>query len=467
MKGPRYILLFAVMLALCSCKKDPAGNNGMDPFHISEDIIYFDTLFTTTGSVTQYFKIYNDSKRTIRLPGITLAGGAASLFKINVDGVAGPSVSNAEIEGKDSLYVFVSVKIDPQSGNLPFLVEDSIGIEMADGTRWIQLQAWGQDANFIRSGLITGRKIWTKTKPYVIIGALQIEEGAELIIDKGARIFLHADAALIVDGMLRAKGEKYDSTHIIFTGDRLDEGYKEYPGAWPGIFFRESSVNNLLSFVEIRNAYQGIVTSGPTLNNFPKLTMESCIVTNCYDAGIIGRSSDMKLSNTLISNCGKNILLLQGGNYSFTHCTDVAVSNAYILHKQPVLALTDYFKIGDQLLVGDMKAEFINCIFWGQNSVVEDEVVADREAAGIFDVSFINCLWKMKTIPPDFISEAMILNQDPLFVSSGSPETPDNFRLTESSPVNNTGKAAGILTDLDGNPRDPSNPDPGAYESGF
>ncbi len=467
MKGPRYILLFTIILVLCSCKKDQAGNNGMDSFHISEDIIYFDTLFTTTGSVTQYFKIYNDSKRTIRLPAITLAGGAASLFKINVDGVAGPSVSNAEIAGKDSLYVFVSVKIDPQSGNLPFLVEDSIGIEMADGTRWIQLQAWGQDANFIRSGLITGRKIWTKTKPYVIIGALQIVEGAELSIDKGARIFLHADAALIVDGTLKARGEKYDSTHIVFTGDRLDDGYKEFPGAWPGIFFRESSVDNLLKFVEIRNAYQGIVTSGPTLNSFPKLTMESCIVTNCYDAGIIGLSSDMKLSNSLISNCGKNILLLQGGNYSFTHCTDVAVTNAYILHKQPVLALTDYFKVGDQLVVGDMKAEFINCIFWGENSVVEDEVVADREAAGVFNVSFINCLWKMKTIPPDFVSEAMILNQDPMFVSSGSPETPDNFRLTESSPVNNMGKPAGILTDLDGNPRDPSNPDLGAYEFGF
>jgi hypothetical protein len=73
----------------------------------------------------------------------------------------------------------------------------------------------------------------------------------------------------------------------------------------------------------------------------------------------------------------------------------------------------------------------------------------------------------MKTVPADFITEQMILNEDPLFVSSGSPETPDNFRLTEPSPANNAGKPAGVLTDLDGNPRDPVKPDAGAYESGF
>ena len=47
------------------------------------------------------------------LSNVTLAGGASSAFKINVDGYKGPTVSNLEIDANDSLHVFVNVSIDP------------------------------------------------------------------------------------------------------------------------------------------------------------------------------------------------------------------------------------------------------------------------------------------------------------------------------------------------------------------
>src|SRR3712207_7720165 len=44
----------------------------------SEDSLHFDTVFTTTGSVSQYFKIINPNKEGIRISSVRLGGGASS-----------------------------------------------------------------------------------------------------------------------------------------------------------------------------------------------------------------------------------------------------------------------------------------------------------------------------------------------------------------------------------------------------
>jgi hypothetical protein len=79
---------------------------------------------------------------------VSLAGGSASPFKINVDGTPGPAVSNLEIGANDSMYVFVSVQINPDAANLPFIVRDSIRIDFNGNTRWMQLEAWGKTLIF-------------------------------------------------------------------------------------------------------------------------------------------------------------------------------------------------------------------------------------------------------------------------------------------------------------------------------
>ena len=70
-----------------------------------------------------------------------------------------------------------------------------------------------------------------------------------------------------------------------------------------------------------------------------------------------------------MSNCGKNILLVMGGNYNFTHCTAATFSNSYIQHKDPVLTITNYLNN----TVNNLNAVFRNCIFWGDaNGIVND-----------------------------------------------------------------------------------------------
>src|SRR5690349_17925732 len=259
-RNMKYIFV-AILLTgiLISCKKESFITSSTASLATSADSLHFDTVFTTTGSITKFFRIYNQNNQKLRLSKVSLRGGSASLFNINVDGTQGPEVTNIELDANDSIYVFVTVKIDPTSANLPFVVQDSILIDYNGNQRWVQLDAWGQNANFMRSKSITGNVTWTNTKPYVITGGLLVDENATLTIQKGCRIYLHADAPFIVDGTLNVTGEKYDSTRVVFKSDRLDDPYRDFPGSWPGIYFRDKSKNNTLQYASVLNAYQGVV----------------------------------------------------------------------------------------------------------------------------------------------------------------------------------------------------------------
>ncbi len=464
----RQVFIFAGMLCMAlfyGCKKDSFITSKDALVLLSADSLHFDTVFTTAGSVTQLFKITNGNNQKLRIDNITLQGGAASVFKINVDGVAGPEVKNIELDANDSLFVFVTVTINPNAASLPFVMRDSIAIVSNGNSRFLQLEAWGQNAHFMRNRLITGNSTWVNDLPYVILGGLQVDTNASLIIQKGCRIYLHADAPLLVDGSLQITGDRFDSTRVYFAGDRLDYPYNEYPAAWPGIYLRGSSKNNVLQYAVIRNAYQGIVVQQPSVNANPKLTLDECIIDNIYDAGLYGIQSSITARNCLISNCGKNVQLVYGGNYQFTHCSMPTIANNYITHKDPVLYISNAVQVSGAVYSDNLSASFINCIIWSENGTADNEVVTSKQGSGTFNVSFNNCLWKVKDNPSNLTAAVNIIsNQDPLFDSINVSKRIFNFRLKDNSPAINAGAATGVGLDLDGNPRPAGLPDLGAYE---
>ena len=209
MKLPAVLFLIFLAGSMTSCKKDSFITNKDAAVIISADTIHFDTLFTTTGSVTQFFKIFNNNDRRLKVSDITLSGGSASLFTINADGTPGPSVTNLEIEANDSLYVFVTVNIDPTNADLPFVVEDSIGITYNGNQKWVQLQAWGQNATFLNAKVIVTDTTWTNKKPFVILGGLLVAEGVELKIEQGTKIYLLQGARTNINSILVREVQKY------------------------------------------------------------------------------------------------------------------------------------------------------------------------------------------------------------------------------------------------------------------
>ena len=429
---------------------------------ITGDSLKFDTVFTSTGSITQYFTIVNPNKQKIQLSSVKLMGGTSSAFKINADGIAGPTINNIEIEASDSIYVFVLVTINPNTANLPFVINDSIQINWNGNTFYKQLEAWGQNAHFLRNKLIDVNTTWDNDLPYVILGGIQIDTNINLTINAGVKIYSHADAPFLVDGTLTINGTKKDS--VVFRGDRLDEDYRDFPGSWPGIYLRASSKDNDLTYTIIKNAYQGVVAEKPSGNANPKVKLLQCIIDNIYDAGVLGVQSSITADNCLISNCGNNVAIALGGNYSFIHCTMATYSSLFINHKNPVVFASNALKQNNQLFTDNLTANFTNCIIWGEGGTTEDEVVIDKQGSNTFNVKFDNVLYKVKTDPTNTIFTSSIKNQAPVFDSVDVSRRYYDFHLKAESPAINKGKATSLLIDLDGNSRANGLPDMGCYE---
>jgi hypothetical protein len=168
-----------------------------------------------------------------------------------------------------------------------------------------------------------------------------------------------------------------------------------------------------------------------------------------------------------VSNCGKNVILVKGGDYQFTHCTVASFSNSYIPHRDPVLFVSNYILVNNSPVTANLSALFRNCIFWGQDGTVDDEVVVAKSGNTIFDVNFDYNLWKVQNTPTNITSNGIINNQDPLFDSINVNKKYYNFHLktTPLSPAINKGNIITIGShDFDNEPRN-NIPDLGCYES--
>jgi len=455
------VLVFCCALwVLASCKKDSFISSADARLTVSADTLHFDTVFVTAGSTYRSFFIRNDNNQKLRLSSVKLSGGAASVFKLNLDGTSGSAFSDVEINANDSVLVFAQVNINPGAGALPFVLRDSIEIAYNGNKRKVQLEAWGQNAHFFRSRVISSNETWNNDLPYVILGSLQVNAGTTLTINKGCRIYMHADAPVIINGTLLVNGLKDTADRVYFRGDRLDEPYKYFPGAWPGIYFQPTSKDNVLNYAVLNNAYQAIAVQDPASGVNPKLVLNECVVDNAFDAGILALNTSIQARNCLVTNCGRNILLAKGGNYQFTHCTVASQANFYIDHKNPVLTVTNF----NGPAVADLTALFRNCIFWGQSDLVPDEVVVLKTGSTVFNVNFDYNLWRVQTNPSNITATQVLNNQAPQFDSIDIAHNYYDFRLKTGSPAINKGTTTGIATDLDAKPRAVGLPDLGCFE---
>jgi len=113
-----------------------------------------------------------------------------------------------------------------------------------------------------------------------------------------------------------------------------------------------------------------------------------------------------------------------------------------------------------------LTAGFLNCIFWGENGIVENEVIVNKQGTDNFIVTFDKCLYKAKNDPANSILIAPIKNQDPLFDSIDVSKRYYDFHITKNNlaPGINKGGATNFLKDLDNNNRNIGLPDLGCYE---
>jgi hypothetical protein len=463
MPSVRVLPILAVLAAawLAGCLKDVSTGRTADTFRIGTDTLRFDTLFATTGSPTAGFVIANPDRGTLRIDEVRLMGGTASPYRINVDGSPGPVSGPFDIEGGDSLHVFVTVRMPTGPSPLPFLVSDSIRVRSAGRSRSVILEAYGQNARFLRNTVVDRDTRFDDSLPYVVLGALQVAANARLTLARGTRVYLHADAPLIVDGTLLAEGEP--ARPVLFTGDRLDEGYRDLPGSWPGIYFRSTSTGNRLTHAIIRNAYNGLAAEQPDARGGYKLTLRQCTIDNAAEAGILAVASSVDAVNCLVLNCGGNIALGKGGDHRFVHCTVASFSNRFLQHKSPVFVATDWDSTRTGITFHPLTVELTNCILWGSEGGVDNEAVVSRRGTTPFRMTFRNCLYRGADPTATLLTDNL-KNLDPRFDSIDIAKRHFDLRIQRrGSPAVDKGLPAGIANDIEGRPRD-ARPDIGCHE---
>ena len=124
----------SVFLVACNEEADFSSSPSLR-LEFSRDTIAFDTVFTTVGSPTAGLVVHNRNKEALRVSNVRLASGGASGFNVLVDGQYGTSMSNLEIMGKDSMFVYASVELGRNGAEAPVVVEDSLIFTLESGVQ--------------------------------------------------------------------------------------------------------------------------------------------------------------------------------------------------------------------------------------------------------------------------------------------------------------------------------------------
>ena len=453
-----------------SCRDEGFDSDPSIELSFSRDSLLFDTVFTTVGSATRSFKVYNNHNRRVNISSIQLGKGTDSFFRFNVDGRSGSVIRDVEIGANDSIYVFVEVTLDPVNQDLPLIVADSMVFNVNQNIQDVKLVAWGQDANFIHPNyedngleyhLIEENTTWSSDLPYVVYGLAVVAPDVTLTVEEGARVHMHNNASLVFLGGSTMKVNGTMENPVSFQGHRLESFYQDQPGQWGRIWFTATSKDHEINHAIIKNGTVGLHVDSIGSFTDPTLTIRNSIIKNMSIAGLFAQGSNVKAENTVIANCGEHTLLLAlGGSYDFRHCTFANYYNISIRQTPSVLLNNYYVDVDENLQVRDFEHIFFgNSIIYGS---LQEELLFDFHPTTDPAYTFNHCLIRTQqdTFTPSFVE--VIRNQNPRFHDPGAQD----YRLKENSPAigaANPDIAFEIPFDLLGQDRTES-PDIGAYQ---
>lgn len=409
----RHIILIITLLLLVgqSCRKlNPVSDDPSLKLSFSTDTVLFDTVFTTLGSATHQFRIYNKHKEDLNISSIRLVGGDSSPFRVNLDGDNATEFYDKIIPANDSLFTFLRVTIDPNDLNTPFVVEDELEFVTNDNTQTIKLLAWGQNANYIVADKVVNiggvpypyhivadsleTTVWTSERPYVIYGYALINSYGTLRIEEGTHVYCHQDGGIFSwsDGQLIINGTAENP--VIVEGDRLEPYYDDTPGQWGQILLLDgrAGADHRVSHAIIRNGTIGLNCQSSLKVTQCALRVDNTIIENQSGYGMFSILYPVEVKNFVIANCGTTNFWAFGGDYRLVHGTIGDYWNGNEHKNNCAMVLSNCATDGnDELFYYPFSMEVDNCIIYGSQA---DELVTHFGAEADSTFLFDHCLLK-------------------------------------------------------------------------
>ena len=470
-----FIVLLGSVLIFESCRPEPTFNT--DPnfsLEFSNDTIRFDTVFTSLGSTNLWLQVYNRSNRDVDIQRLELVRGENSPFRMNVSGHTSLVQSHVRLRAQDSLFIFVTVTIDPNDSTNPFLAQDFIRFSFNNRTQDVVLQAFGQNAHYhipkrdtlemfcpiandtlrLPFSIATPSDFVNTEKPHVIFGFLLVQSGDTLVLDGGTRLHFAPNSGLIVadGGSLRINGSF--ENEVIFDGMRMDAAYRNITGQWNRIWLSPGSIVHNIDWAIIQNGRIGLlVDSMPNLNH--PLVIRNTIINNMQTHGIFATNARILGTSLQVSNAGERLLALIGGDYTFEHCTFAnyfAAPNFIRRHASILLDTTSLHPL--------IHANFTSSIIFG---TMQDEL--EIRPLQTENINFSYCNIRTRINPNNRMFQNGQINTNPQFRNPSNIN--GDFDIAPNSPVIGAGRPGpSISRDLRDRPRPlfPNSPTIGAYE---
>jgi len=490
-----WILTMVLFVFAFGCKKDDdISTDPSDILAFSQDSVIFDTVFTTVGSTTRLLKVYNNNDQTVSISNLSVNGGEASNFRVNVDGVPGTLFENVEIAADDSMFIFIDVTVDPTLDGNPFVIEDRLNFLLNGNMQEVLLVAWGQNAIFHYPQNSIGSlgiscldpdgdcfneeppvdANWTSELPHVVYGYIVIDEFDHLTIEEGTQIHFHADAGMWVfqGGQLTVEGTKENK--VVFQGDRLDFVYDDVPGQWDRIIINESpaGMDHVIKHAIIKNSTFGIQAKPFAANEDAstnssispnKLIMENVIMQDHSATALWATNFRVEAENCLFANAGSYCGLFQGeGQYDINHCTfanywteNTRTSPGFLISNSYLNEFNGMVQVTKSILTSTLT----NNIFYG-NDFEEFNYQFDVGVGLTVDVSFDRNLFKVDEADVNniFFTNS-VTNYAPSFVDISTRD----FHLAETA-IGIQSDNSILNEDLDCVTRDPGAKEKGCYE---
>lgn len=322
-----YYIFATLSFFFNSCEEKPKLPNSdfvtVNDIVISSDSVSFDTIPSIYLTPLKEIRLYNiKNSEPLKIKNIYLKNNKKSVFNININGLTTSSYNNISIGYGDSISIFINafVKENPKDKIMHYT--DSLIITGEDDTQaYITLEALCQDTRHIDAISYNTDTRIEDNVTILLKDSIVVENGVQLTISKGCKLWMDKDAYIRIKGSLNIEGTKEAPVKI--TSVRNDDivpnvSYKNVPGQFRGIIFSGTSKDNHIKFLRMENGSFGLYfdDGGDKDNNINVLSLKNSRITNMTGEGLRLNKGIYNIYDSEISNTLGTTLYMKDGIYN-------------------------------------------------------------------------------------------------------------------------------------------------------